>query len=274
METRMHASPARDRSVAQRSPQEGTFRPAAAGRTARPTACSSVLVLVLSLSLSLLLLAACRSPFAAPTPLPQRTLQVSVLTSDGTAPTSIAAGQAVVDVLFDSDPGSDERVSCGGTALAQVTTNTGRIYFQGTLPAPAGRPFACTYTGQSQVVELAFAAAQPLQLSAPTSGSVIARQEPLTLTCSGGQPGSSLWVMGGAQKDADAVVPPAHAVVALAHGPNTGSLLLAPSLLANLRPGAGVLLVTQTYTTSLAGTPFKSAQVDYETRTSVALIWA
>src|SRR6266849_4108192 len=98
METRMHASPARDRSVAQRSPQEGTFRPAAAGRTARPTACSSVLVLVLCLCL----LAACRSPFAAPTPLPQRTLQVSVLTSDGTAPTSIAAGQAVVDVLFDS----------------------------------------------------------------------------------------------------------------------------------------------------------------------------
>ncbi len=257
----MHASPARDRSVAQRSPQEGTFRPAAAGRTARPTACSSVRVRVRVrvLSLCLLLLAACRSPFAAPTPLPQRTLQVSVLTSDGTAPTSIAAGQAVVDVLFDSDPGSDERVSCGGAALAQVTTNTGRIYFQGTLP---------------QTVELAFAAAQPLQLSAPTSGSVIARQEPLTLTCSGGQPGSSLWVMGGAQKDADAVVPPAHAVVALAHGPNTGSLLLAPSLLANLRPGAGVILVNQTYTTPLAGTPFKSAQVDYETRTSVAFIWA
>src|SRR5258706_12061450 len=208
METRMHASPARDRSLAQRSPQEGTFRPAAAGRTARSTACSSVL------SLCLLLLAACRSPFAAPTPLPQRTLQVSVLTSDGTAPTSIAAGQAVVDVLFDSDPGSDERVSCGGAALAQVTTNTARIYFQGPLPAPAGRPCARTNTAHNPTVELAFAAAQPLQLSAPTSGSVIARQEPLTLTCSGGQARSSLWVMGGAQKDADAVVPPAHAVVA------------------------------------------------------------
>src|SRR5258706_6115504 len=62
METRMHASPARNRSVAQRSPQDGTFRPAAAGRTARSTACSSVLVLVLSLSL--LLLAACRRPWS------------------------------------------------------------------------------------------------------------------------------------------------------------------------------------------------------------------
>lgn len=257
----MPASPAADRSVAQRSPKEVALRPPAAWRTARPTACTSVLVL----SLSLLLLAACRSPFAAPTPLPQRTLQVSVLTSDGTAPTAIAAGQAVVDVLFDSDPGSDERVSCGGTPLAQVTTNTGRIYFQGTLPAPAGRPLACTYTGQNQVVELTFAAAQPLQLSAPTSGSVIARQEPLTLTFSGGQPGSSIWVSGGAPQDTG---------LELAHGPNTGSLLLAPSLLATLHPGAGVLLVTQSYTIPLAGMPFKSAQVDYETRTSVAFIWS
>src|SRR5258706_11303383 len=126
METRMHASPARDRSVAQRSPQGGAFRPAAAGRPARPTACSSVRVRVRVrvLSLCLLLLAACRSPFAAPTPLPQRTLQVRVLTSDGTAPTSIAAGQTVVGVLFHSDPCSGEGVSCGGAAVAPGPTKT------------------------------------------------------------------------------------------------------------------------------------------------------
>ncbi len=117
----MHASPAADRSVAQQSPKEVALRPPAAWRTARPTAFTSVLVL----SLSLLLLAACRSPFAAPTPLPQRTLQVSVLTGDGTAPTGISAGQAVVDVLFDGDPGSDERVSCGGPRWLRLPPTLG-----------------------------------------------------------------------------------------------------------------------------------------------------
>src|SRR5262249_59672017 len=94
------------------------LRVGAAGLAPRAMARTGVSLLGL---LSLLLLAACRSPFAAPTPLGQRTLQVSVLTSDVTAPTSLPAGQAIVDFTFDSNPGSEERISCDGTALAQVT---------------------------------------------------------------------------------------------------------------------------------------------------------
>jgi hypothetical protein len=267
----MRASPAADQSwepLAQRSPREVALRPPAAWP---PTPTTFIIAIVITLNL--LLLTACRSPFAAPTPLPQRTLTISVLTSDGRDPNLLAAGQAVVDFLFDSDPGSDERVSCDGTPLSQVTSNTGRVYFQGTIATPDGGTFACTYSGQGQTVELTFAAAPLLLLTAPSSGSVISRQDPLILTFSGGQPGSVVRVGGGAQKDAPTVVPAAHAPIQLGQGPNTGSLTLAPSVLASLRPGDGVLSVTQTYTTPLDGTPFKSAQVDYVTVTNVAVIW-
>src|SRR5262249_25624245 len=178
------------------------LRVGAAGLAPRAMARTGVSLLGL---LSLLLLAACRSPFAAPTPLGQRTLQVSVLTSDGTAPTSLPAGQAIVDFTFDSNPGSEERIPCEGTALPRAPANTGLVYFQAPPPAPAGHPFACTYTGQGQTVELTLAAAHPLQLSAPTSGSGISREEPLILTFSGGEPGSTIDVSGGAQKEADAI---------------------------------------------------------------------
>src|SRR5262249_50286263 len=155
--------------------------------------------------------------------------------------------------------------SCEGTALSQVSANTGRIYFQGTIPSPSGRSFACTYTGQGQTVDLALAAASPLLLTAPTSGSVVARVDPLTLTFSDGQPAWPATVEGGAPRDAATVVPAANALAQLARGPNTGSMTLAPSLLATLRVGDGFLAVSQTYSTPIDGTPFKSAQADYAT---------
>jgi len=269
----MRASPAADRSwepSTQRSPREVALHPPVAWP---PTPTTLVIVIAIAIVLNLLLLTACRSPFAAPTPLQQRTLTISVLTSDGRDPNLLAAGQAVMAFLFDSDPASDERVSCNGTPLSQVTANTGRVYFQGTIATPDGGTFACTYSGQGQTVELTFAAAPLLLLTAPSSGSIISRQDPLILTFSGGQPGSVVRVGGGAHKDAPTVVPAANAPVELGQGSNTGSLTLAPSVLDNLRPGDGVLSVTQIYTTPLDGTPFKSAQVDYATVTSVAVIW-
>ena len=222
-----------------------------------------------------LLLAACANPFVAPRPLTQRTLQISVLSSTGLVAFGPVAGQANVAFIFDSDPGSDERVSCNQTPLRQATENTGRIYFQGTLAAPPpGGQFACTYTGQGQTVAVTFGAAQPLLLTAPTPGSVITRQVPLSLTFTGGQPGASITVLGGTQKDAPPGVPPANALVQLVmQGSNTGSVTLPASALQTLRAGDGVLFVTQSYATPLAGTVFKSVQVSYTTQTAVAVTW-